>query len=48
MSFAEVIGHQKQLVNLHSALTGERLHHAYLFLGPEGVGKRTIAVAYNS
>ena len=46
MSFAEVIGHQKQLANLHSALTGERLHHAYLFLGPEGVGKRTIAVAY--
>jgi DNA polymerase-3 subunit delta' len=46
MSFAEVIGHQKQLAILHAALAGERLHHAYLFVGPEGVGKRTIAVAY--
>ena len=46
MSFADLIGHQKQLAILRSALISQRLHHAYLFLGPEGVGKRTIAVAY--
>jgi DNA polymerase III subunit delta' len=46
MSFADLIGHQKQLAILRSALISQRLHHAYLFVGPEGVGKRTIAVAY--
>jgi DNA polymerase-3 subunit delta' len=46
MSFADLIGHQKQLAILRSALISQRMHHAYLFLGPEGVGKRTIAVAY--
>ncbi len=45
MSFAELIGHQKQLTMLRAALAGGRLHHAYLFLGPEGVGKRTVALA---
>jgi DNA polymerase III subunit delta' len=45
MSFADLIGHQKQLAILRSALARQRLHHAYLFLGPEGVGKRTVAVA---
>jgi DNA polymerase III subunit delta' len=46
MSFAELIGHQRQLAILRSALANERLHHAYLFVGPEGVGKRTIAMAF--
>jgi DNA polymerase-3 subunit delta' len=46
MSFADLTGHQKQLAILRSALISQRLHHAYLFLGPEGVGKRTIAVSY--
>ena len=30
---------------LRAALAAGRLHHAYLFLGPEGVGKRTVALA---
>jgi len=45
MSFAEVIGHTKQLAILRSALSAERLHHAYLFVGPDGIGKRTTAIA---
>jgi len=45
MSFADIIGHQKQLGILRAGLASERLHHAYLFVGPEGVGKRTIATA---
>jgi DNA polymerase-3 subunit delta' len=45
MGFADIIGHQKQLEILRAALAGRRLHHAYLFLGPEGIGKRTIALA---
>jgi len=46
MSFTEVVGHERQLAILRSALERDRLHHAYLFVGPEGVGKRTVAVAY--
>jgi len=30
---------------LRLALTQGRLHHAYLFVGPEGVGKRTVALS---
>jgi len=45
MGFAEVVGHSKPLNTLQKALTNQRLHHAYLFVGPEGVGKRTVAMA---
>jgi DNA polymerase-3 subunit delta' len=45
MGFSEIIGHTKQLESLRLALAAGRLHHAYLFLGPEGVGKRTIALS---
>lgn len=45
MGFNEIVGHRKQLDILRAALTAGRLHHAYLFLGPEGVGKRTVARA---
>lgn len=43
MPFSEIVGHEKQLASLSWALEKDRLHHAYLFLGPEGVGKRTVA-----
>ncbi len=45
MGFSEIIGHQKPLETLRAALASGRLHHAYLMLGPEGVGKRTVAHA---
>jgi DNA polymerase-3 subunit delta' len=45
MGFSEIIGQQKPLETLRAALAHGRLHHAYLFLGPEGVGKRTIGLA---
>jgi DNA polymerase-3 subunit delta' len=44
MSFSQIIGHEKQLQALHLSVVNERLHHAYLFVGPEGIGKRTIAL----
>lgn len=46
MGFADIIGQQKPLAVLRAAFASGRLHHAYLFLGPEGVGKHTVAVAY--
>ena len=45
MGFAELVGHSKPLNALQVALANQRLHHAYLFVGPEGVGKRTVAMA---
>jgi DNA polymerase-3 subunit delta' len=45
MGFSEIIGHRKQLEFLRLALANARLHHAYLFIGPQGVGKRTVAIA---
>lgn len=43
MPFSDIVGHAKQLESLRWALEKERLHHAYLFLGPEGVGKKAVA-----
>ncbi len=45
MSFSDILGHKKQLAILKLSLEKDRLHHAYLFLGPEGVGKKTIALS---
>lgn len=44
MSFSQIIGHQKQIEIVRQALNHGRLHHAYLFVGLEGVGKKTIAL----
>src|SRR3990172_13138526 len=46
MTFSDIVGHQKQLATLRWALEKDRLHHAYFFLGPEGVGKRTVALSW--
>ncbi len=44
MSFSQVIGHERQKNLLRRAVSTGRLAHAYLFEGPEGVGKRLIAL----
>jgi DNA polymerase-3 subunit delta' len=40
------IGHEPAKQLLDRALTGRRLAHAYLFVGPDGVGKRTLALEF--
>jgi DNA polymerase III subunit delta' len=45
MGFSEIIGHEKQLETLRQSLLNGRLHHAYLFIGPDGIGKRTLGLA---
>src|SRR3989344_3376705 len=41
-----MVGH-KLLINSFKALTkNERLAHGYLFVGPEGVGKRLMALSF--
>lgn len=45
MTFAQIIGHEQQKRILRQALSQQRLAHAYLFTGPEGIGKRLMALA---
>lgn len=44
MSWAAVIGQPLAVRLLRQAVTGDRVSHAYLFTGPDGVGKRTVAL----
>ncbi len=41
-----VLGHEKALAQLNAAVASDRLHHAWIFHGPEGVGKFTAALAW--
>ncbi|MFQ6672676.1 MAG: DNA polymerase III subunit delta', partial [Candidatus Tectimicrobiota bacterium] len=46
MTFRGVIGHARVLERLRRSLAVGRVAHAYLFVGPEGVGKATVARAF--
>ena len=43
MSFSEVVGQKKAIDFLTAAVRNSRVPHAYLFSGPEGVGKALVA-----
>ncbi len=45
MTFSQILGHDRQKDILRRAIDSGRLAHAYLFEGPEGVGKRLMALA---
>ncbi len=44
MAFSTILGQAKALTLLSRAQTSGRLAHAYLFTGPDGVGKTTVAL----
>ena len=46
MTFDEITGHKKQKDILLRAISSQHISHAYLFAGPEGIGKRLIATAF--
>lgn len=46
MIFTEIAGHKREKEILERALASNRVAHAYLFSGPPGVGKRTLAMAF--
>jgi DNA polymerase III subunit delta' len=46
MTFGEIYGHEKQIAILKSAMANNRVAHAYLFYGTEGIGKRTTAFVF--
>jgi DNA polymerase III subunit delta' len=44
MAFSAILGQTKALTLLRRALASDRLAHAYLLTGPDGVGKMTVAL----
>ena len=42
-SFGDVVGQQHVVRTLKNAISQNRTAHAYLFVGPRGVGKTTLA-----
>ena len=44
--FDNIIGHDKQKKILAASFKNNRMAHAYLFLGKEGVGKKSLAVEF--
>ena len=45
MFFRDILGQERVLGHLRAAWKADRLAHAYLFLGPEGVGRESVARA---
>ncbi len=43
MSFRGIYGHEREIEILRRAIVNDRTAHAYVFAGPEGVGKRLVA-----
>ncbi|OAG27158.1 DNA polymerase III subunit delta' [Thermodesulfatator autotrophicus] len=46
LSLSEIVGQDKAIAILEQALKNKRIPHAYLFLGPEGVGRETTALSF--
>lgn len=46
MTFDTITGHDRQKTILLRAIERRRIAHAYLFSGPDGVGKKLMAVAF--
>jgi len=46
MPFADVIGQEEPKRKLRRALRQETIGHAYLFTGPDGIGKRLMAIRF--
>ncbi|HYG60391.1 MAG TPA: DNA polymerase III subunit delta' [Symbiobacteriaceae bacterium] len=44
MSWAAIVGQPLAVRLLRQAIAADKVAHAYLFVGPEGVGKRTVAL----
>lgn len=43
---SRILGQDRALATLRASLTGRRVHHAWIFHGPRGVGKHTTAKAF--
>lgn len=45
-TFGQILGQEQAVAQLEAALDADRLHHAWIFHGPRGVGKFTAALAF--
>jgi len=45
LNLSDIIGQEEAVARLRRALAGSRAPHAWLFAGPDGVGRRTTALA---
>lgn len=45
-SLNEILGQERAVATLRASIAAGRLHHAWVFTGPPGVGKRTTAEAF--
>lgn len=43
MNFSEIVGQEEIIKSLEKAVNSGRIGHAYVFTGPSGIGKRTVA-----
>src|SRR5690554_4455181 len=46
MAFIDIIGQEAAIQIIRDELLSGRLHHAYLFMGKEGMGKKTLALQF--
>jgi DNA polymerase III subunit delta' len=46
MSLKDIYGHEKQIKVLQTAFARDRIPHAYIFYGAEGIGKKTVAEVF--
>lgn len=46
MPFSNIAGHSKAIAAIRRILDSGRVAHAYLFTGPEGIGKKKVATAF--
>ena len=44
--FEDILGQERALTTLRAAIDSGRVHHAWIFSGPKGVGKRTVAQVF--
>ena len=46
VGFGEIIGQDRALSLLRASIASNRIHHAWIFDGPPGIGKFTAALAF--
>jgi DNA polymerase-3 subunit delta' len=48
VNFSKVVGQEDIIADLQSSIENDRIGHAYIFSGPKGIGKKTIARIFSS
>ena len=47
MDFNSIVGHKEIIAGLENSIKANRVGHAYIFSGPKGIGKRSVARAFS-